>query len=330
MKTVYIKLTNKCQLKCLHCYNTIVPDTISMDDTTSTKVKLFLVSLRFKDPTTPIEIIFHGGEPTLGGLDIINDIISDLDPLGFTWMITTNLCYNLTPAHIKLFSRMSDKIISTSWDYKIRFSSLEQRKLWENNVATLKAAGLGVHVIICLTKLLIEDPEATPARIMNVMAYHGISSYNFERITDTGRAVENKLKPNNLSLNTWLLEAYKIYKKTPGIIIPLFYSIDKSIQGTLLGCRARKCSQNVLTISPTGELAGCPNIADKTFGNIEAENYKEKNKLIAIEKHQSLKCLTCAYFKFCNGDCYQLTADESGCQGLPSIYSYILNNNQGK
>lgn len=322
--TVYLKLTNRCQLSCKHCYNTISKLDGDMSIETIEKVKLFLFNLRIKNLDSPIDVTFHGGEPILAGLDLIDNIITELSNLNINWRITTNLCYPITDQHIKLFLKLSNKMISTSWDYKIRFNTIKLENLWKNNVKILHDNGISVLPIICLSNILLDN--MTPKDIFCLMGSIDVKEFNFERITNTGRAKENSLKPKNKKLNIWLLDAYKLYKSSNKYFIPLFNNLEKSLSKDFVGCRARKCMQNVITINPNGSLAGCPNTSTDIYGSIGNTDKNKKNILVSLEKNQQIECLKCKYFKYCNGDCFQLTKDETGCQGLPLIYEYLLNN----
>ena len=104
----------------------------------------------------------------------------------------------------------NNPLILTSWDYKIRFKD-NQQSLWENNVRYLIEKGIQVQPIVCLTNLLIENLK--PEDIFLYFKRFNIKRFNFERITNTGNALVNNLRPTNENLQNWLLDAYKIYEK---------------------------------------------------------------------------------------------------------------------
>lgn len=319
---VYLKLTNSCQLNCKHCYNSIVDRTSSMSiDTLDFAIK-FLINLSKEHI---VYAAFHGGEPMLYQHDKILDVLSSTKTSNISWSMTTNLVYSIDDICIKIFKMLEHTndlkpLLLTSWDYEIRFSG-NQQKIWEDNVRTLINIGIEIQPIICLTNVLISNIQ--PDVIFKYFKNLGLNRFNFERITSTGRASNGKYSPKNLDMQKWLLKAYKIYEKS-NFYIPLFDNIKKSIDGVLIGCRARHCMRDVITINPDGSLAGCPNTADKTYGTLNSIDFNIKKSFIACEACQNINCIKCKYFKYCNGDCFQLKFDESGCPGLYMIYDYLL------
>lgn len=321
-KTIYIKLTNACNLQCKHCYNEIMHNHSFMSTEILNKVFNYIQTFDEK-----LDIHLHGGEPLLYNLDILLDFINKTKYLKLNWTITTNLNYKITEKHLFLFKQMipygNNPLILTSWDYKIRFNK-ENLNLWKANIKILQKNNILVQPIICLTNVLIK--EISPYILFKYFKHLNIYQFNFERITNTGRAIENKLRPNNKDLQEWLLQAYKLYEKDNTLIIPLFEGIKQSLKGIYLGCRNRSCMKDVITINPDGTLSGCPNTANINYGNLNNINIKKKEELIQKEKIRNIKCLTCKFFKYCNGDCFQLEFDNTECPGMKSIYQYILKN----
>lgn len=272
-------------------------------------------------------LILHGGEPLFNGLQKIKYVInalSDVKNLKIT--ITTNLIYNLTDEHIQVFKsfvNMDNKpLISTSWDYKIRFTD-KQKDLWENNVKSLIANSFNVAPIICITSYIL---NLSPKDLLLYFKKLGIIRLNFERLTLTGNAIQNNyLKPKNIDVDAWLYKAYLESKKL-NLNVSIFDNLEEAIYNhNLVGCKKRNCQEEVITINPDGKIAGCPNCSDKTYGTLEYKDEKLYKDLIAKEQLKENSCYICDYYKYCNGECYQLSWDETGCPGLKSIIKYIIN-----
>lgn len=328
---VYIKTTNECQLKCEHCYNTISPFKGKMTEEIADKVVKFLVE---KSKDHNVLAVFHGGEPLFNGLRILKRIVEPLKDNGdIHFTITTNLMYTITDEHIALFKYFTDSsgnnLISTSWDYKIRFATDAQLKLWENNVRLLFNNGIIVAPIVSVTQYLID--AYTPERLFKYFLTMGIDRINFERITETGRALINHLKPLNKNGNQWLYNAY-LKSKEMGIFVPLFNGLEESILNhNKVGCRKRACQRNVITINPDGKIAGCPNCSNKTYGTLDGNiDQTVYDKLVKEEELKNNGCYICELYEYCNGDCFQLKWDESGCPGLKQIIERILNDSKTK
>ena len=294
------------------------------------KYSIFRLAIQYLRQKSPTLIQLHGGEPMLYPLDQIIDLLDELPQHQFG--ITTNLVYLLTPKHFEIFNRMSklynDKaFVQTSWDYKIRFKDQLQESLWHNNCLVLMNNNIDIQVTVCLTSLLIK--ELTPQQL-----YDHLSDFyyiNFERITNNGRAIENHLKPKNKDLDLWLCEAYDVFKDKK---VQLIENIEESIKGNKIGCRARQCTQTVETINPDGSIGTCPNIAHQPHTGLtwvrqlqDVDQSDNGKKLFFIKKEAlpNSQCLECAYWPYCNGDCFQLEWDETECPGLPLLYQKILN-----
>lgn len=326
---IYIKLTNSCNLQCKHCFNEIMGNHNSMSNNTLNKTIDWLQKFKQNHLNDVINMSLHGGEPMLYNLDKILYLLNSTKNLKLKWCITTNLIYNLTEKHFEIFNKMqpfdNKPMIMTSYDFgDLRFQQENLRNLWKSNVKLIISKNIDIQPIICISDYVVKNIK--PIEIFNLLQSLNIKKFNFERITETGRASINNIKPLNKDMDKWLLNAYKIYENTD-LICPLFESINQSIKGIFLGCRARKCMERVITINPDGTIAGCPNIANMTYGNLDGINECKKCELIKLEQTKRNECLICQYYKYCNGDCFQLNWDTSGCSGLKSIYEYILKNN---
>lgn len=125
---IYIKLTNRCNLKCMHCYNAnAIQQCKDMSDDTFSDLIRYLNNRYLQLATGDcILVIFHGGEPFIADLNkmqILIDQFSSCENISFT--ATTNLIYDLDDVKICIMKKM--KQISTSYDYKIRFTTLSQQ-----------------------------------------------------------------------------------------------------------------------------------------------------------------------------------------------------------
>ena len=324
-RAIYLKLTNDCQLCCAHCYNAFMHNKQYISDQVLDKAILYIKNTINQYSNDHFVVQLHGGEPMLYDTNKINHIIDCLPNIDFT--ITTNLVFKLNSEKILLLQRMKVNglnIIQTSWDYAIRFKNDKQQQLWLNNCKKLIECGVTVQPTITLTNKLINNIK--PYDLINQFKGWGFTTINFERLTETGRAQENNLRPNNRELDEYCLQLYKA-SKTIGLNVALFEGIEQSIKHNYVGCRTRNCNNTVTTINPDGSISHCPNIANYPtttiipIKNIKLYDTKAQDKL---EKNNPMQCLSCRYYQYCRGDCYQLHFDDTGCNGLKMIYDYLL------
>lgn len=339
MKTVYIKLTNSCQLKCDHCYNDVCPAAATMTPETLKKVEARLENLIKLGNS--VMATFHGGEPFIVDKQLIKQAVEMVDrllqkyPGKISFSATSNLVFPINVYLLQLIMMFEKNengkvILSTSWDKNIRFSSKEQEAQWSQNVTLLNKLGVDVRPIVTVTKVLIDS--VPPEEVVTYMKSLGCTTMNFERITCTGRAEIYKkvLIPTNKEMREWLFKAYLAAKELD-MSVPLFDLLEKSVKhGKLEGCRARQCVKNVITFNPEGTIATCPNMGDKivgTLADIVTSDIKPTDilaaQLHATEQIRDSRCYYCEHYKECNGDCFQLRWDDTGCPGLPEIIRYI-------
>lgn len=340
-KTIYVKLTNNCNLKCAHCYNSVCTDSKQMTAETLEKILLYIADLKEQGYT--VDVALHGGEPTLySDIDALQDFVYSCNEMQVPITMTTNLVYDINEDWLALFKRLKqddgEPLVLTSWDYKIRFKHNMQEQMWETSVKKLLDEGIIVQPIVSLTKVLLE--KKTPKSIFEYMDKLGVKRLNFERLTCTGRAEDNEedLMPNNQQVDTWVAEAYKTWKNSYSYMyIPLLDALEwAAYEGKYIGCRARECTKSVRTFNPDGSMATCPNIPLEIVGNItNTETMEVGDTIIGNNKYKELcnkesiknnECYTCEYYSICNGDCFQLRWDYSGCPGLKKTIREVMKN----
>lgn len=327
IEKLYICVTDGCNLACKGCYkftglSVVYPHFLDLN-----KVTEYIDILLQKDPNLALECTFHGGEPFyLGGEEQLEKYIKLIDKYArypnIIWSATTNLIYDITSTHLKLFNKFYNKFIKTSWDVEnYRFSDDRQKQLWENNVKTLLSYGFIIQPIITVnTQTITHSPEELYEYFIKL----GVKSINFERITLTGRAKTNPVKPTNREVDEWLYKAYCLNKRY-GLDISLFNELIHADTNGFIGCRRRECMQTVRTINTDGSIGACPNCSDIHIIGIDGKyNQVQEENLLKQEQTVSKQCLFCKYYKLCNGDCCQLEFDETGCPGLTKIYEEVL------
>ena len=181
--------------------------------------------------------------------------------VNLTWGIQTNLTYNLDQRKIDFMGKISDTSIGTSYDSNIRWTTINQKLLWERNVRTLVDAGFDITVMVCIDKDLI---GRDPRYILDYLVDLGVKYVNFERITLNGNATRNMDHiPTNKEIDDWIYKLWMVTKNenyNDRILNMFFESILSGVvYGTFNGCRSRECEQKILTINANGTIPGYPN-----------------------------------------------------------------------
>ena len=330
MIKIYVKTTEACNLQCDHCYVGDRRNNDTQFDEIKTVEWINKYIEVYRHPPEDVAIIFHGGEPFLVNLDKIHYIIDHVMP-GVKFNTTTNLMYHLTDDHLNLMKNIfvDDHGIPwmhTSWDYKIRFKTDDQLKLWENNVKTLLEYGISPHVDMMITNQFVS--ELNPNDISSYFHNLGVTRINFTRVRTL--TIENKnLAADPIMQDEWLCKFYDYCKD--GFEIPFFDDIARAYHGILRDQRNRDCMKNVITINPDGTIAGCllTSVLGLTYTSInESPDHMYQNKKYSCSRTAEaigkMKCYECDIFKYCNGDCYQLSWVNGRCATPKKLYKKIL------
>lgn len=330
MKKIYIKTTETCQLRCKHCYIGDNRDKAGFfnEDATIAWIKNYISKNHIKGED--ILFSFHGGEPFLCDLDKMQKVCDAFPSSSFD--ATTNLMFpaskmtSIISFIEKNFRAPEDNIpfIKTSWDYRIRFQSNEQEKLFWNNVRSLLKNNIHVEVITCLTSELIHG--VTPEDYLSLMDHNEVQFLNFERLT-ANTTQDKALIPDYQNAEEWLTECYTLWKERyKHIEIEFFNNMIYAAHGIFLDCRNRTCMRDVITINANGTYGGCPNtVICSPYGSIYGEEDRQKHEvLIRCEKSRHVQCFTCDLFKVCNGDCHQLAWQGNICPEPKKLLRRII------
>lgn len=330
-KQIYIKTTESCQLHCKHCYIGDARLKKQFFDEKKTAEWLHKWIEYNKLDENDLLISFHGGEPMICPENKIKYICEQFP--NATFNTTTNLVYSLTDAKMDLFlnhfidKKINQPFIKTSWDYKIRFSNEKEENIWRNNIKQLIDKGVYIQVIVCLTSLLIN--EVSPDDFLKIFKELNINTISFERLT-ANTTDDKYLIPNYEKQDQWLYDLYKINEEKYHISLGIVEDIINAIKGRFLGCRERKCMQNVITINADGSIGGCPNTAlCNNFGTINNEPneiFKNPCRLCSIQKEQlrDNRCYICDLFNICNGDCHQLSWQGEYCPAPKKLMKELI------
>lgn len=266
-----LQIGNTCNMHCKQC---------CMSDYINCGIEPdYLAFKTFIESHPEIEEIYIGGGEAL--------LTHEYDTLNLMqtfpeirWKITTNLCYDLTQVRLAILSLASS--VQTSFDPKIRFSSVYELSKWYHNLKYLvKNIRKDIDINVCITTELIKYNPLRLIKFFTMLSklygYHQLK-YKYTLTTEVGRSIENNyLIPKKEELNKWLLEALTYCDLNDN-------TYKLITDGYFYRCYFRK---DLGTINYEGKLKNCPLKvnSDKDYCALDAE------------------CMECENYKYCGGKC---------------------------
>ena len=223
---LYVRLFEGCNLHCEHCFIPSNPKKIELNYYKNNNLTEELIKNGRVAIGSKVYIQWHGGEPTLLGVNYLKEAIENVQKDNrFKYMhgIQTNL-YNFnieTDKWVDLYKTYFGSEIGISWDFGIRHvksnelnneSNQKFENVFWNNVELAKSKDLNLYMVITATKLFFNHYK-NPFDFFDFIVSKGITKLNFERITKTGYARESwsKLGLSNLEYSTYMSKFYRAY-----------------------------------------------------------------------------------------------------------------------
>jgi radical SAM enzyme (rSAM/lipoprotein system) len=278
LRCIFIELTHRCNLTCLHCGSDCVMDSRTPDLPQAEVLKV-LDEIRRKYDSHQITVVFSGGEP-LCYPDVFG-LGRRITAMEFPWGMVTN-GFAWTPKKIEQARAASLQSITVSLD------GLEPAHNWlrghgESFTRAVNTIGMLVKnpfyqvmdVITCVNKRSLPELEAVYALLRKL----GVTKWRLFTISPIGRAADHP----ELSLGAGefieLLEKVKELRKRTemdisysesGYLGPVY---DNIVRDHRYFCRA---GISVAGIMVNGDILACPNI-DRRFsqGNIRRDSFVE-------------------------------------------------------
>lgn len=318
---LYIKPTDRCNIRCLHCF---IPDSrkgqiavLQLDHIKTIASKLSAIE------APEIRVVWHGGEPTLAGIDFFRGSKEALETSfnGKNARLSHSLQSNiigLDESWVPLIHDMFSGRIGTSFDPEIRLlhGSYEKfKKKWFSNLEMLRKGKVYLSVNITITKPVVEKGVEY---LFSLFDEIGVREYHLERFTPRG---VGKVNSDLLYLAdrefygflTEVAERYlkgKYMKEIDYYLSPINSFYLNIPEETGSSCWGGKCMETALTINPDGSVSNCPDLAveskDHSFGNIFKDNIEDIlysfRRIRLIGKQRGFVC-DCPHLNICNGGC---------------------------
>ena len=319
LRYLFIEITQKCNLNCLHCGSDCKKD-MRIEELSTKQWIDFINYLKDNFDPKELSIVVTGGEP-LVRKDFFK-IISVINKNGFRWGMVTN-GYSYTK-----------EVIEKTLDYGIRFLTISldglenNHNYLRNNKDSFKRAKNAIKDVSKYHQILFDIVTCVfPGNlnelndIANLLLSQGVKRWRLFSIIAKGRASKNK----NLILNSsqwkemieWIIDNRKRLKKM-GLLLDFScegyfdQKIDNAIRDNSYFCRA---GINIASVLCDGFIGACPNITRNLIqGHILKDDFKtvwenKYQKYINREWLKKGRCEECDQWKKCKGNSLHLYND---------------------
>ena len=326
--------TDACNMNCVYCFHKPYYKDFEKMNIQTVKHLLDITAPYYKT----INIIWHGGEPLLMGLDFFKDVLALQKQYGCK--INNSIQSNLT----LLTPEFADFLIENNISISGSFDGVCNEEL------------RGCSERILNGRKLMIDRGKRCGLIMVVSKQNInqlIESYKFFKNIDVNFSLNLYLDQKNISLSKLTLDKNEAVRRLcelfdywandeeGNIHISYFKNIlDYQITKKKSLCSYTSCLGRWLGVHNDGKLTPCNRyFSDKyCFGNVhdydDIRNAFSSNGFVnllkgAIERRE--KCKTCEIYDYCNGGCNNVALNENGiennggisCQILLAVYKHI-------
>lgn len=329
MKTVYLKVWDKCNLRCKHCFIRELDNSKLQD---IDQVCRFISTVEKVDKN--INVLLFGGEPLIAPESYLHSLIDELEKLKsgnefLSVSMTTNLTMELTEARLAILERLDG--YGTSYDHgDTRFTTSSLRQKWEDNLKLIKDRyDKDMGIITTFSNALI---QSEPGDILQYFNSLPISSVMFEKIVETeGTFTGRYFSPAYDKVDEWFSRLVELYL-TGSYKFKIRNPLSDLLEDSPSSC-CYECTDSMITLQLNGDVCECPSTYE-VIGHI-SQSYEDifrsraLNRLRANRFKRLSACGSCKYLPMCKfGSCYKLAnrveSGSSVCPGYPRTIETIL------
>ena len=324
--SVWIKPTERCQLRCKHCF---INQEFLRESPAWTLATFERVMGRFQDyfrahrvPRRAMQLIWHGGEPMLmppafyrAALPLAHRLLAEVG-VELRTSLQTNVLHEQFGGRVGTSFDWGLREVGGSWE---RF-----RDRWVEKYRRCREAGLAVSAITVVNRACIDSPD-------EVYDFFNDLGCAFEMYPmapwgeGNGKANIGALGVTAAQYGRWLTQIWQRYRDDPAPrAVPVFlHNLARAVaHGEPVGNHmAGDCAARNLIVSTDGTVSYCPALAgsrEHLYGNLldtDLETLLQSRIRHAVFKRQLLlpaECRECRWNRICHGGC---PADALGFHG---------------
>ena len=316
--TANVELTEKCNARCLHCYNPWREEHMGVNSQTIDTIKKTINKLK---EAGVFHLIFTGGEP-MSNMEVLYEALKYGKKLGFSFSLNSNLMLT-TDAKMKKLAELGLDHVLTSFpsiDSKKNDHIMQVKnsiKKIERGIVNCTNNNIRVSVNCVITKSNYKNVYATGKfvaklgvqKLFVTRAVPPVYSYD----TEKEPVVEEAYKLTHDEAKSALDQALEVKKET-GILLGSLVNFPVCFLGDLekykdffgRGCPSQRGDR--ININATGAMHTCVH-EEEEYGNILNDNLKEVYQTKMSKWHDKKQMI----YKGCEG-CDYIPTCYSGCQ----------------
>lgn len=320
-QNVMIKPTHDCNMNCYYCFvNNLTEKYREQRLDLDTLNESFRV---LSNTARKVDIIWHGGEPTLPGVQWYKDMIE----LTYRYADKTEFSHSMQTNGLTLDEDWADLAKNWGMDISVSFDGLYQdfrkkgtKDIVEKNLLEFKERVGGVGCLSVITedsyKGIIDNYEYFKSLGISVSFNYGINPNYNDQGEYRGIPLEDYLREYKKYIYHWMRDIDGVNERSVETLIDF---VTGEGSGT---CSTSDCRGKWVNINPDGSTAHCNRYFPQEYGMGSIERVKKVEDLYStdnyklfekdIEKRFELKCHHCSYLPYCNGGCQSLHLMNAG------------------
>jgi len=340
-KTILLKPVEYCNLACRYCY--VNPDLPKrkMDFKVIKRLKDELDSL-YEAGIGIVDLIWHGGEPTLYGLKNMKRAVEHLSKskIRIRWKIQTNGTL-ISEDWVKFFREYNFSVGVSIDGHKelhdknrIYFNGKGSFEEAYRGFKMLKEGNVRVGILSVATKYTLNEVD----KFYEFIRRQGVGvRVNPFFASGRGKDKEEELGLTNEEYAKLMIALYDKWKDdvVSFRLSPIEEIVESMITGRNPNCNYsfKGCNYDFISIDPKGDVYSCARLSgvkEAYFGNLEEGILYLYSKSLKRTKVDE-ECLRCKWFRICGGGCpaisFYYTGDfnkrEPSCEGRKKVFEYI-------